>query len=158
MKISPSGRETNPAKNLHTFPASADTIHVFQSDTIYSPRPGAADTGGIENESNRNRAPHRRPGARRYSQGDPPHHAYPRGRPVIDDIGTMGAVLRRDGGVGEENGARYIAGREYCAAHLPHLTEPLEGGMLKEPAPPAKPEQEDDLCPSDYHPSGRRTG
>ena len=57
-KFSPSGRETNPAKNLHTFPASADTIHVFQSDTIHLPRPGAADTGGIENESNRNRAPH----------------------------------------------------------------------------------------------------
>ncbi len=75
MEISPSGRETNPAKNLHTFPASADTIHVFQSDTIYSPRPGAADTGGIENESNRNRAPHRRPKeirrTMRIREGDP---------------------------------------------------------------------------------------
>ena len=31
--------QTNPAKNLHTFPASADTIHVFQRDTIYRRAP-----------------------------------------------------------------------------------------------------------------------
>ena len=48
-------------------------------------------------ESNRNRTPNRRPGAGGDPQGDPPHHAYPRGRPVADDIGTVGEVLRSDG-------------------------------------------------------------
>ena len=53
-------------------------------------------------ESNRHRAPHRRPGPRGHPQGDPPHHAYPRGRPVVDDIGTVGEILLRDGRFGQE--------------------------------------------------------
>ena len=48
-------------------------------------------------EGNRNRAPDRRPWPRGHPQGDPPHHAHPRGRPVTDNIGTVGAVLRSDG-------------------------------------------------------------
>ena len=50
-----------------------------------------------EYEGNRNRAPDRRPRPRGHPQGDPPHHAHPRGRPVTDNIGTVGAVLRSDG-------------------------------------------------------------
>ena len=46
-------------------------------------------------ESNRNCAPHRRPRPRRYSQGNPKNHAYPRGRPVTDNIGTVGKILLR---------------------------------------------------------------
>ena len=30
-----------------------------------------------------------------------PHHAYPRGRPVTDNIGTVGEILLRDGRFGE---------------------------------------------------------
>lgn len=44
-------------------------------------------------ESNRNRAPDRRPRPRGHPQGDPPHHAYPRGRPVTDDIDAVGEIL-----------------------------------------------------------------
>ena len=46
-----------------------------------------------EYEGNRNRAPDRRPRPRGHPQGDPPHHAYPRGRPVTDNIGTVGTIL-----------------------------------------------------------------
>lgn len=49
-------------------------------------------------ESNRNCAPHRRPRSRRYSQGNPKNHAYPRGRPVTDDIVTVGEILLRHAG------------------------------------------------------------
>ena len=49
-------------------------------------------------ESNRNCAPHRRPRPRRYSQGNPKNHAYPRGRPVTDDIVTVGKILLRHAG------------------------------------------------------------
>ena len=55
-----------------------------------------------EYEGNRNRAPDRRPRPRGHPQGDPPHHAYPRGRPVVDDIGTVGEILLRDGRFGQE--------------------------------------------------------
>ena len=49
-------------------------------------------------ESNRNRAADRRPWPGSHSQGDPPHHAYPRGRPVADDIDTVGTILLRNAG------------------------------------------------------------
>ena len=39
-----------------------------------------------------------RPRPRGHPQGDPPHHAYPRGRPVVDDIGTVGKILLRHAG------------------------------------------------------------
>ena len=57
-------------------------------------------------ESNRNRTPNRRPGAGGDPQGDPPHHAYPRGRPVTDNIGTVGAILLCDAGAGEKMGKK----------------------------------------------------
>ena len=50
-------RETKPAGALHTFPSFADTNHVFQETT-----------GGIENESNWDRAAHRRLSYNRISQ------------------------------------------------------------------------------------------
>ena len=31
-------------------------------------------------------------------QGDPPHHENPRGRPVTDNIGTVGKILLRHAG------------------------------------------------------------
>ena len=37
-------------------------------------------------------------------QGNPPNHAYPRGRPVTDYIDTVGAILLRDGGFSEATG------------------------------------------------------
>ena len=50
-----------------------------------------------------------RPGPGGHSQGDPPYDAYPRGRPVIDDIATVGEVLLRDDGYGKTDGVgRYI--------------------------------------------------
>lgn len=54
-----------------------------------------------EYEGNRNRAPDRRPRPRGHPQGDPPHHAYPRGRPVTDNIGTVGEILLCDGRFGQ---------------------------------------------------------
>ena len=57
-------------------------------------------------ESNRNRAPDRRPWPCGHSQGDPPHHAHPRGRPVTDNIGTVGAILLCDAGAGEKMGKK----------------------------------------------------
>ena len=42
-----------------------------------------------------------RPRPRRDPQGNPPHPANPRGRPVTDNIGTVGAVLRSDGCFGQ---------------------------------------------------------
>lgn len=62
-----------------------------------------------EYEGNRNRAPDRRPRPRGHSQGDPPHHAYPRGRPVADDIGTVGEIqLRHAGSVKKMGDGLYI--------------------------------------------------
>ena len=40
----------------------------------------------FDHESQRYRSPHRRSRPSRHSQGDPPHHADPRRRPVIDDM------------------------------------------------------------------------
>ena len=56
-------------------------------------------------ESNRNRTPNRRPRAGGDPQGDPPHHAYPRGRPVTDNIGTVGEILLRHAGSVKKMGA-----------------------------------------------------
>ena len=53
------------------------------------------------NESNWNRAPDRRSGKNCHSERDPSHSAYPRGRPVTDNIGTVGGVLLRDGRFGQ---------------------------------------------------------
>ena len=49
--------------------------------------------GVLIDESNRNCQTDRRPWPRCHSQGDPPHHENPRGRPVTDNIGTMGKIL-----------------------------------------------------------------
>ena len=54
-----------------------------------------------EYESNWNRAPHRRPGPCGHPQGDPPDYAYPRGRPVADNIGTVAAFQLRHAGSGK---------------------------------------------------------
>ena len=54
-----------------------------------------------EYEGNRNRAPDRRPRPRGHPQGDPPHHAYPRGRPVADSIDTVGSILLCNGQFGQ---------------------------------------------------------
>ena len=42
-----------------------------------------------------------RPRPRRDPQGNPPHPANPRGRPVTDNIGTVGEILLRNGRFGE---------------------------------------------------------
>ena len=60
-------------------------------------------TGGIENESNWDRAAHRRPGPGGHPQGDPPHHAHPGGRPVTDDMDMVGDVLLWNAGSGKKN-------------------------------------------------------
>ena len=44
-------------------------------------------------ESNRNRAPDRRSRPRCYSEGDQKNAKNSRGRPVADDIGTVGEIL-----------------------------------------------------------------
>lgn len=50
-----------------------------------------------------------RPGPGGNPEGDSPDNAYSRGRPVTDNVGAVGAVLRRDGGFGEADGVgRYI--------------------------------------------------
>ena len=55
-------------------------------------------------ESDWDRAPHRRSGPGGDPQGDPPHYAYSRGRPVTDNVATVGAVLLRDDGYGKTDG------------------------------------------------------
>ena len=54
--------------------------------------------GVLIDESNRNCQTDRRPWPRCHSQGDPPHHENPRGRPVTDNIGTVGEILLRHAG------------------------------------------------------------
>lgn len=54
--------------------------------------------GVLIDESNRNCQTDRRPWPRCHSQGDPPHHENPRGRPVTDDIVTVGKILLRHAG------------------------------------------------------------
>ena len=49
-------------------------------------------------ESNRDRAPHRRPGPGGDPQGNPTYYAYSGGRPVTDNIGMVGKVLLWDDG------------------------------------------------------------
>ena len=58
--------------------------------------------GVLIDESNRNCQTDRRPWPRCHSQGDPPHHENPRGRPVTDNIGTVGTILLCDGRFGQE--------------------------------------------------------
>ena len=66
-------------------------------------------------ESNRNRAPHRRPWPRGDPQRDPPHHAYPRGRPVTDNIGSVGKILLCHAGFVKKMGAGlYIITKKYA--------------------------------------------
>ena len=80
-------------------------------------------------ESYRDSPQDRRSGESCHTQGDPPHHAYPRGRPATYDIDTVGSVLLRYGrfsqtaGVGvvhsdEKTGLQpqeYDRGRRYVA-------------------------------------------
>ena len=63
------------------------------------------------NESNRNSTPNRRPRQGSHTKGDTPHNAYPRRRPVTDDIDTVGEILLRHAGAGETAGlgVGYIA-------------------------------------------------
>ena len=68
---------------LNRWEKDADTNHDFQRKTWEE----------FRYESNRNRAPHRRPRAGGDPQGDPAHHAHPRGRPVTDDIDTKRKIL-----------------------------------------------------------------
>ena len=56
--------------------------------------------GGANYESYRHRPPDRRPRPGRHPQGDPPHPPHPRGRPVTDNIGTVGKILLCDGRFG----------------------------------------------------------
>ena len=63
-----------------------------------------------DNESDRNRAADRRPGAGSHPQRDPPDHAYQRGRPVTDNVETVGEVLLWDDRVGEKDRGDYIEG------------------------------------------------
>lgn len=57
--------------------------------------------GVLIDESNRNCQTDRRPWPRCHSQGDPPHHENPRGRPAADSIDTVGKVLLRNGRFGQ---------------------------------------------------------
>ena len=57
--------------------------------------------GVLIDESNRNCQTDRRPWPRCHSQGDPPHHENPRGRPVADSIDTVGEILLCNGRSGE---------------------------------------------------------
>ena len=57
--------------------------------------------GVLIDESNRNCQTDRRPWPRCHSQGDPPHAAYPRGRPVTDNTDTVAAFLLFHAGSGE---------------------------------------------------------
>lgn len=45
-----------------------------------------------------------RPGPGGNSQGDPPYYAYPRGRPVTDNVAMVGAILFRDAGFVKKDG------------------------------------------------------
>ena len=45
-----------------------------------------------------------RPGPGGNSQGDPPYHAHTGGRPITDNIGTMGEIVLRDTGSGKTKG------------------------------------------------------
>ena len=56
--------------------------------------------GVLIDESNRNCQTDRRPWPRCHSQGDPPHHENPRGRPVADSIDTVGEIQLRHGRFG----------------------------------------------------------
>ena len=65
--------------------------------------------GVLIDESNRNCQTDRRPWPRCHSQGDPPHHENPRGRPVTDNIGTVGKILLcHAGSVKKMGGGLYI--------------------------------------------------
>ena len=61
--------------------------------------------GVLIDESNRNCQTDRRPWPRCHSQGDPPHHENPRGRPVTDNIGTVGKILLCHAGSVKKMGA-----------------------------------------------------
>ena len=72
---------------LHNSPEKADNTHANKKQVrrlIY--------------ESYRYCQTHRRPWPRRHPQRDPPHSAYPRGRPVADDVDMVGAILLRNAG------------------------------------------------------------
>lgn len=68
--------------------------------------------GVLIDESNRNCQTDRRPWPRCHSQGDPPHHENPRGRPVTDDIGTVGKVLLCNGRSGETERVELVHNNE----------------------------------------------
>lgn len=59
--------------------------------------------GVLIDESNRNCQTDRRPWPRCHSQGDPPHHENPRGRPVTDNMDMVGDVLLWNAGSGKKN-------------------------------------------------------
>ena len=68
--------------------------------------------GVLIDESNRNCQTDRRPWPRCHSQGDPPHHENPRGRPVTDSIDTVGKVLLCNGRSGETERVELVHNNE----------------------------------------------
>ena len=51
---------------------------------------------------------HRRPRSRRHPQGDQKDPAYPRGRPVTDNIEKMAKILLRHVGLAQQNGLEIV--------------------------------------------------
>ena len=77
-----------------------------------------------------------RPGPGGHPQGDPPHHAHPGGRPVTDDIDTVGKILLRYAGSGKKMGSGpYItSGRQetgHATGSSRHRLCPLSDGNLR---------------------------
>ena len=96
--------------------------------------------GVLIDESNRNCQTDRRPWPRCHSQGNPPHHENPRGRPVTDNIGTVGEVLRSDGWFGQTEWVEVVHSDEGEASldreekggekHRPVVSWPSGGSSL----------------------------
>ena len=91
------GNSLNLRIRLLVSPGSAKTISIR---ALPHNLPKVADNSGEEvlkqkekeiHESNRNSQKNRRSRQSRDTQGDTAHHAYPRRRPVTNDIGTVAA-------------------------------------------------------------------
>ena len=89
--------------SLHNPPNSANNTSTDKSRGIMP----AENTGG-KYESYRNCKEDRRPRQGRYTQGNQKNYADPRGRPLIDNIDSVGEGVRGGDGACRESG-RYIS-------------------------------------------------
>ena len=85
------------AFGFHLIPVGA-AAHIHGSAGRYYPCKICFDWRNFIYESYRHRPADRRSGPRGHPQGDTKDHAYPGGRPVIDDIGMVGKILLRNAG------------------------------------------------------------